>query len=102
MKTNSEALERLEGHLGRLLVTGVTVSAIALLVGLGWFLISPAGGAAHVLLTIGLFALMGTPMLRVAVSFAEYVRMKDWFFMATTIVVLAVLATSVVLALRRL
>ena len=102
MNTTGDALERLEGRLGRLLVTGVTVSAIMLLVGLGWFLISQASAAAHVLLTIGLFALMGTPMLRVAVSFVEYVRMKDWFFVATTIIVLAVLVTSVVLALRRL
>jgi uncharacterized membrane protein len=38
-------------------------------------------------------------MLRVVVSFAEYVRMKDWFFVATTLVVMGVLTLSVVLAL---
>ena len=32
---------------------------------------------------------MATPILRVVVSFAEYVRMRDWFFVATTMVVLA-------------
>ena len=99
MNDRENALSRLEGHLGRLLVTGVTVSAILLLIGLVMFVVSPTNAIGGRLLTIGLFALMGTPMLRVAVSFAEYVRMKDWFFMATTIVVLAVLATSVFLAL---
>jgi uncharacterized membrane protein len=102
MTTTGSALDRLEMHLGRLLVTGVTVSAITLLVGLALYLVSPASPLAGTLLTTGLFVLMGTPMLRVVVSFAEYVRMKDWFFMATTIVVLGVLITSVVLALRRL
>lgn len=94
------ALTRLEEHLGRLLVTGVTISAIMLLVGLGLVLLAPGSALGERLLTVGLFVLMGTPMLRVVVSFAEYVRMKDWFFMATTIIVLAVLATSVFLALH--
>lgn len=94
------ALTRLEEHLGRLLVTGVTISAIMLLVGLGLVLLAPGSALGGRLLTVGLFVLMGTPMLRVVVSFAEYVRMKDWFFMATTIIVLAVLATSVFLALH--
>ena len=102
MNTTGDALGRLETHLGRLLVTGVTVSAILLLAGLVWYLIAPASSGALALLTIGLFVLMGTPMLRVAVSFAEYIRMKDWFFMLMTILVMGVLVTSIVLALRRL
>lgn len=99
MNGREGALSRLEEHLGRLLVTGVTISAITLLAGLLLYLMSPGSGLATTLLTVGLFVLMGTPMLRVVVSFAEYVRMRDWFFMATTIIVLAVLATSVILAL---
>jgi uncharacterized membrane protein len=99
MNDRDNALSRLEEHLGRLLVTGVTISASMLFVGLVLFVVAPANAIGGTLLTIGLFTLMGTPMLRVVVSFAEYVRMKDWFFMATTIVVLAVLATSVFLAL---
>lgn len=101
MNDRDNALSRLEEHLGRLLVTGVTISAILLLIGLVLFVVVPANAIGGVLLTVGLFVLMGTPMLRVVVSFAEYVRMKDWFFMATTIVVLGVLATSVFLALSR-
>ena len=99
MTISDTALSRLEEHLGRLLVTGVTVSAILLAVGLGLYLLSPGGTLSSWLLTIGLFTLMGTPMMRVAVSFAEYVRMRDWFFMGTTIVVLGVLVTSVLLAI---
>ena len=99
MTTNNGALSRLETHLGRLLVTGVLVSAATLLAGLVMYLLSPASALGATLLTSGLFVLMGTPMLRVVVSFAEYVRMKDWFFMLTTIVVLGVLAATVLLAL---
>ena len=98
MSANEQGLSRLEEHLGKLLVTGVTVSAVTLLVGLALFLASPDSALAGKLLTVGLFVLMGTPMLRVVVSFVEYVRMRDWFFMATTIIVIMVLATSVFLA----
>lgn len=100
MNGEDNALARLEEQLGRLLVTGVTISAILLLVGLVLFLVQPGSGLAATLLMVGLFVLMGTPMLRVLVSFAEYVRLRDWFFVTTTIVVAAVLATSVFLALR--
>ncbi|HEX6976668.1 MAG TPA: DUF1634 domain-containing protein [Vicinamibacterales bacterium] len=99
MTTEDAALSRLEEHLGRLLVTGVVVSAITLLAGLVLYLFLPGSAASSWLLTAGLFVLMGTPMLRVVVSFVEYVRMRDWFFMTTTVIVLAVLATSVFVAL---
>ncbi|OFW11696.1 MAG: hypothetical protein A3H96_03270 [Acidobacteria bacterium RIFCSPLOWO2_02_FULL_67_36] len=102
MKTTDSALSRLETHLGRLLVAGVAVSAASLSIGLGLYLASPGSNDSHLLLVGGLFVLMATPMVRVIVSFAEYVRMKDWFFMATTIVVLGVLAVSVLMAIRRL
>jgi len=90
MKADEQALSRLEEHLGRLLVTGVMVSAAVLLVGLAWYFVNPGSGASHTLLAAGLFVLMATPMLRVVVSFAEYVRMEDWFFVATTLVVMGV------------
>ena len=94
MTQQDEALSRLEEHLGRLLVTGVTVSAVLLLAGLGLFLLSPGSPLSTRLLTIGLFTLMATPMLRVVVSFAEYVRMRDWFFVTTTVLVFAVLMVA--------
>ncbi len=100
MKADEQTLGRLEEHLGRLLITGISISAVLLLAGLVLFLLQPASAVAGTLLMAGLFVLMGTPMLRVLVSFVEYLLMRDWFFVTTTILVLAVLGTSVFLALR--
>ena len=56
---------------------------------------SPNSPAADLLLRAGLFVLMATPILRVIVSIVEYVRMRDWFFVATTLAVLTVLALTI-------
>ena len=101
MRADERNLTRLEDHLGRLLVTGVAVSAVTLGIGLAMYLAWPDSHVSATLLTIGLFTLMATPMLRVAVSFVEYVRMRDWFFVATTVVVLAELTVTVIFALSR-
>jgi len=89
-------LNRLEDLLGRVLVTGVVASAAILAIGL---IVELAGANAHPVLRVGLILLMATPILRVAVSLVEYLRMRDWFFSATTAAVLIVLLTSVALAL---
>jgi uncharacterized membrane protein len=96
-----DALGRLERHLGRLLVTGVIVSAVLLAAGLALWLTVPGAPLSRGLLNGGLVVLMATPILRVFVSFVEYVRMKDWVFVATTIVVLIELTVTVVVALTR-
>jgi uncharacterized membrane protein len=101
MTAEESGLVRLERHLGRVLIAGVIASAIALAAGLSLFLVSP-GVLSGRLLTTGLIILMATPMLRVVVSAAEYVRMRDWFFVATTLVVLAELAVTVLYSLSRL
>jgi uncharacterized membrane protein len=95
------SLDRLETHLGRLLVTGVVISAAFLATGLGWWLFDPQNAAALWLLNAGLMVLMATPMLRVAVSFAEYINMRQWFFAAVTVVVLVELSVTVLVALSR-
>ena len=99
MSTTEDGLSRLEAKLGRLLVTGVTISAAALGVGLLIWLIAPSSTAANLLLKIGLFVLMATPILRVIVSAVEYIRMRDWFFVATTLAVLAVLGVTIFYAI---
>jgi uncharacterized membrane protein len=96
-----DPLVRLEHHLGRLLVTGVIVSAVLLTAGLALWLSAPDARLSRWLLNGGLVALMATPILRVFVSFVEYVRIKDWIFVATTIVVLIELTVTVLVALRR-
>lgn len=101
MSTDAGGLARLERHLGRLLITGLLVSSVALAAGLLLFLVAP-GPASSNLLAGGLVILMATPMLRVVVSVAEYVRMRDWLFVTTTLIVLAELAVTVIYSLRRL
>jgi uncharacterized membrane protein len=96
-----ESLSRLEQHLGRLLVAGVILSAALLAAGLALWLAHPQGAAAIWLLNAGLVALMGTPIMRVVVSFAEYVRMRDWLFVGMTLAVFAELALTVAIALSR-
>jgi uncharacterized membrane protein len=95
------SLSRLEEHLGRLLVAGVILSTTLLAAGLVLWLANPRGAAARWLLNAGLVALMGTPIMRVVVSFAEYVRMRDWIFVGLTLVVFAELALTVAIALSR-
>jgi uncharacterized membrane protein len=88
---NEDVLGPLERQLGRLLFAGVMSSALCLAVGL---VLSVAGGqpaAANAILTAGLVILMITPIARVVTSLVVYVRMRDWFFVATTIMVFGVL-----------
>jgi uncharacterized membrane protein len=95
-----DSLLRLEQKLGQLLVTGVIASATLLAVGLIFWLRNPGGSRTGWLLNAGLIVLMATPILRVIVSVAEYVRLRQWFFVIVTLVVLAELTVTVVVALR--
>jgi uncharacterized membrane protein len=95
---NHTAISRLESHLGRLLLGGVLSSAVCLAVGLILWLTTAAPAVANGLLSAGLFILMATPILRVVVSLVEYVRMRDWFFVTTTFVVLIVLFVTIAVA----
>jgi len=95
VRATEKGLSRLETRLGHLLVTGVILSATALVLGLGTWLFAPSSRAADFLLRTGLLLLMATPILRVMVSVVEYARMRDWFFVATTLAVLAVLAATI-------
>ena len=99
--TDDGTLERLERQLGWLLVTGVASSAVCLALGLALLLFSSERGWSDRLLTSGLLILMATPMLRVVVSVIEYVRIREWFFVLTTLIVLAELVGGVIYALHR-
>jgi uncharacterized membrane protein len=102
MMTNEfEAFARLERQLGRLLLIGLSTASALLSLGLVVQIAAPAGSVSGTLLTMGLVTLMATPMLRVVASIVEYARMREWFFVLTTLVVLAELTVSVVVALRR-
>ena len=84
-------MERLAGGL---LLGGVWIASGLLVSGLVMWLIGAA--TAGPLLNAGLVILMATPVLRVALSIAEYARLRDWLFVATAGAVLAILVLSVV------
>lgn len=95
------ALERLEERLGRLLKLGAEASAVCLFIGLMLWI---AGGPVrdeNVLLSAGLLILMATPIVRVIVSLVAYARMRDWFFVTTTLLVFGVLIATLMLALLK-
>ena len=99
--TDDDTLERLERQLGRLLVTGVVSSAVCLALGLALLILSSERVWSDRLLAAGLVILMATPMLRVVVSIVEYVRIREWFFVLTTLIVLTELVGGVLYALHR-
>lgn len=98
---SGESIDRLEIQLGKMLQAGVLTSAACLAAGLVLWMWGGTPGAAGALLTAGLMILMATPILRVVVSLVEYARMRDWFFVATTVIVFGVLLVTVTLALLK-
>jgi len=91
------ALERLELQLGRLLNAGVTLATACLAAGLAAWFVTGGGRTASLILTSGLVILMLTPLARVVASFVVYWRLRDWFFVWTTVMVFAVLIAAWVL-----
>jgi len=101
MTTPTDALLGLEQRLGRLFVIGLSLSAMALAGGLIAYLLAPEARVALLLLNGGLADSDATPLLRVMVSIVEYARMRDWFFVLTTIAVLVELTVTMLYALTR-
>ena len=83
-----------ERLLARTLWTGVAVSTSLLAVGLLLHVAGP-GRVSRSVLDAGLIVLMGTPMMRVALSCVEFVRERDWVFAASAFGVLLVLALTI-------
>jgi uncharacterized membrane protein len=98
VRSTDQALDRLENTLGRLLHACVLTAAVCLAAGLIVWLATGAGRFGGAMLTLGLVILMATPIMRVAVSLVAYVRMRDWFFVSTTVLVFILLAVTVSLA----
>ena len=98
MTTRAAALQRLEISLGRLLQGGVLAAALCLAAGLVLWMLRGPSARADGTRTAGLMILMATPVMRVLVSLVAYIRMRDWFFVATTVMVFVLLAITVILA----
>jgi uncharacterized membrane protein len=92
-------IQHLERLLARLMLRGVQFSAVCLLIGLLLWVAGAAPDHSRRLLTLGLISLMATPMLRVAISVVEAIRLRDWFFILSTSVVAVLLSISVAYAL---
>jgi len=88
------AIERLELQVGRLLRAGVTLATACLSAGLALWLVKGTTPAATLTLMTGLVILMLTPLARVVASLVAYVRLRDWFFAGTTVMVFAVLVAA--------
>lgn len=93
-----ESLARLEYWFGRVLVTGVIISASLLALGLALWTVGINNAWERHILDAGLVTLMATPIVRVIVAAIEYTRRRDWFFAATSLAVLGVLALTIGIA----
>ncbi len=93
-----DSLARLEALFGKVLVSGVVLSASLLGLGLLLWVLGYDGTWGRDILNAGLITLMATPVVRVIVSAVEYARRRDWFFVATSCAVLAVLALTIAVA----
>jgi uncharacterized membrane protein len=93
-RSSDAAIERLEIQVGRLLQAGVSLATACLAVGLVIWLAMGGGRPARLTLTAGLIILMLTPLARVVASLVAYVRLRDWFFVATTVLVFLVLIAA--------
>ena len=91
-------MNRLEQRIGEILRAGTLLSSLLFAAGLVLALGGYRPDVADVLLKTALVALMATPAARVVVSVIEYVRERDWLFVALTVVVLLALAGSVAAA----
>jgi len=101
MRATLDGIGQLEQRLGALLRAGISASTLVLVAGLALWMAQPDRPLSTTLLQAGLFMLMGTPIVRVVVSLAGYVRMRDWLFVATTAAVLVELGLGILSALRR-
>jgi len=98
VKLDDRGSSPLELTIGRVLRLGVGASSVLLAAGLLLALIHEADGVAPIVLTTAIVVLLATPATRVAISVVEYVRERDWLFVALTLIVLLTLAGSVVVA----
>jgi uncharacterized membrane protein len=94
-------LEGLERSICRVLRAGVLGSSVCLSAGLLLTLMGQGADVARMLLWVGLVVLLVTPGARVVVSVAEYVKKRDWAFVALTLSVLLALTGSVIAAFWR-
>ena len=90
---------RLERLLGRVLRADALTSTALLAAGLSLSLAAPASPLSARLTSAGLVILIATPVARVFVSVVDYAAQRDWPFVLLTATVLAILFSSLLVAL---
>lgn len=95
-----EDLSTLEHLVARVFRVGTIASGSMLAVGLVLSFVAPSSRVTTFLLGGGVAVLLVTPVARVIVSFLDYLWMRDWWFALWTGIVLALLASSFLTALR--
>jgi uncharacterized membrane protein len=98
MNRERSAMQRLETTIGEVLRFGTITSSTMFAIGLVMTVVGYQPAVAQLLLGAGLVILLATPPARVVVSVIEYIRERDWTFVALTLVVLLALAGSVIAA----
>lgn len=91
-------MNRLELAIGGVLRFGTIGSSALFAVALVMALTGGRADVAQRLAAAGLVILLATPAARVVVSVIEYIRERDWTFVALTLIVLLALAGSVAAA----
>jgi uncharacterized membrane protein len=92
-------IDRLERILGYVLRIGSLASTSILAVGLALALLIPSFAPGHMIISIGLFVLLLTPVARVVASVVEYTSHRDWLFASLTFIVLVIILGSVLVGL---
>jgi len=92
------ATAHLEVIIGEVLRFGTIASSSLFAIGLVMMLIGYRVALAGGLLEVALIILLATPAARVVVSVVEYIRERDWMFVALTLAVLLALAGSIAAA----
>ena len=79
---------------------GVIGSGVLLAAGLALY-VAGSASLSSMVLAGGLLLLMTVPAARVFLAMAEWIREKDWPFVALTLIVLVELAIALLLSTRR-
>ena len=84
--------------LNRALVFGIASSVVFLAVGLLLWVVLGPGRVAEYTIDVGLLLLMATPIARVLRTWVDDIGARDWRSLAATSAVLAIIATTVIVA----
>lgn len=95
--TPDEQVEQVELAVAKLLRVGTVVSAVLIGSGLGALLFQLPITLGPALITVGLVALVCTPLLRVAAALLIYLRLGDKIYSIISLTVLAIVFAGILL-----